>query len=327
MPEPLFEAQVEGSGAHALAGADLARELTGTLPCARCRYNLKGLSVRNECPECGLPVRATLLAVIDPHASEIQPMTRPRLTGVLIATWAVAMMGVAASAWTLRLGDVFALVGMRRLQIAWMEAELPWVIAFLTVLAGVGAVGFVCPHAGIARRKCVMAALAAFLYLPLAAVEWGILEMLDGPSPFRYFGDGATELPMPERSMLRIASGLLISGIALLLRPNARLFVARSMLMRSGKVDRQTLMGIAGAAGVGVLGDLVHLAAPFMGVSAVEPARYAGTILIALSSALLTAGLLGVLVDTLRIYPSVVDPPLALEDVLAEPHRPAGAGT
>ena len=122
-------------------------------------------------------------------------------------------------------------------------------------------------------------------------------------------------------------------GIALALGPNinapmddAAAALAYAAIQRA-QGDRQTLMGVAGAAGVGVLGDLVHLAAPFMGASAVEPARYAGTILIALSSALLTAGLLGVLVDTLRIYPSVVDPPLALEDVLAEPHRPAGAGT
>ncbi|MBL8760751.1 MAG: hypothetical protein JNL50_05545, partial [Phycisphaerae bacterium] len=52
----------------------LARELTGDLRCAKCAYNLKGLSVRSVCPECGLAISATLLAKVDPHAAELRPI-------------------------------------------------------------------------------------------------------------------------------------------------------------------------------------------------------------------------------------------------------------
>ena len=55
------------------------------LPCTACGYNLRGLPATNRCPECGLPVRETLLthggydgsgrpviaALYDPIAAEI----------------------------------------------------------------------------------------------------------------------------------------------------------------------------------------------------------------------------------------------------------------
>src|SRR5262245_48877512 len=77
----------------------IARELTGDLPCVRCRYNLRGLSVRAPCPECGTPVRATLLAVVDPFAGELQPVSRPRLIVAGLIAWSLGGFGSALCVW------------------------------------------------------------------------------------------------------------------------------------------------------------------------------------------------------------------------------------
>src|SRR5690606_27754218 len=61
------------------SGPVIARQLKGDLLCIGCGYNLRGLSIREMCPECGIPVRATILGVIDPMADELAPIPRPRL--------------------------------------------------------------------------------------------------------------------------------------------------------------------------------------------------------------------------------------------------------
>ena len=73
--------QHTGDGSPRAWASVLASELTGDLPCVRCGYNLRGLSIREHCPECDAPVRATILALVDPRASELKPLRRPRLTG------------------------------------------------------------------------------------------------------------------------------------------------------------------------------------------------------------------------------------------------------
>ena len=34
----------------------LGLSLLGSLPCITCRYDLKGISIRGVCPECGTPI-------------------------------------------------------------------------------------------------------------------------------------------------------------------------------------------------------------------------------------------------------------------------------
>jgi len=66
----------------------IARQLTGDLWCIGCGYNLRGLSIRELCPECAMPVRATILGVIDPKAHELTPLKRPRMVGLGLIAWA-----------------------------------------------------------------------------------------------------------------------------------------------------------------------------------------------------------------------------------------------
>jgi hypothetical protein len=118
-------------------------------------------------------------------------------------------------------------------------------------------------------------------------------------------------------TMLRVLIGMLASAIALFLRPNARLLVARSLALRTGRVDRQTILAIVAAAGVAILGELaLRLAGASQGRVA-DVARMAGHILVPAGWALVTLGLVGSLLDAVRIARAIVMPAPSLGEVIA----------
>jgi hypothetical protein len=133
-----------------------------------------------------------------------------------------------------------------------------------------------------------------------------------------YFtGDGM----LTDRVWMRLAMGALMVAALFCLRPNARLLAARSLLLRMGRVDRQTMRAMALAVGVGMLGDVLHLAGPWLPGSTVRIAESLGDFLIAVGAMLFTIGLVGVLLDVLRVAPVLLRPPLSISRLLRD--RPA----
>ncbi len=51
------------------------------LSCARCGYDLKSLSAGGNCPECGEPIRLTIIDTVDPAARRLASIERPQVTG------------------------------------------------------------------------------------------------------------------------------------------------------------------------------------------------------------------------------------------------------
>ncbi len=303
------------------APAPLGLSLGGDLPCVVCGYNLRGLSIRSTCPECGTAVRATILAVVDPLARELQPVRSRWIVAAGIIMWAAAALVAALLAWWPHLADAFGSLGL------WTPGHrTPSVTLAMTVmvaLSGLGALALVSPHRGLPRANILAAFVAILIYIPATYIVWRLGEL----------NDRRLVSPMldvrglyAERSTLRLMLGACLVGIVLGLRPNGRVLVARSLALRSGRVDRQTLFAIALAAMVAAAGDAIHLglarsgaAAPGTGWS--EIAFLAGTALIAMGSALITGGFAGSLADCLRIARAVLSPGPSLAHVIA----PAGS--
>ncbi|MCC6676869.1 MAG: hypothetical protein IT436_06975 [Phycisphaerales bacterium] len=290
-------------------GELIARELRGDLLCARCRYNLRGLSVRATCPECGTPVKGTLLAVIDPRARELQPIEWPRLRAVGLMVWGAAGLGAALLIWLLRLEEISANLNV--------EIPTEWARRWVTVLvavSGAGALTMIRPHRGIPAWQVAGAAVGAAMYVPLVYVTWLIHGVIDAAHAGGYFAMGG---PDPRRTVLRLVTAGLLAVVILGLRGNARLYVGRSLLMRTGRVDRQTLLGLLAALAMGVIGDLIHL----LGRDSwggETTAVTVGTFLIGVSGVLFTLGLVGVAIDCYRLMPVVLSPPLSASDVLGD---------
>ena len=57
-----------------------------SMPCRRCGYELKELGADGDCPECGEPIRLTIIEVVDPTSRRLQPIHKPKSVGNSIAS-------------------------------------------------------------------------------------------------------------------------------------------------------------------------------------------------------------------------------------------------
>src|SRR5262249_4476485 len=148
----------------------------------------------------------------------------------------------------------------------------------------------------------IMAAIASLLYIPVALLLISYHQTIYNLGGPHYLTGW---LPPPDAAHALGAAGFLIAAIILLERPNARLLVARSLVMRTGRVDRQTLAAMAIAAWILALGAFLGSLRP--GVAA-DALRTFAALLIALGSLLLTIGVLGSMLDCARIAGAILIP-------------------
>ncbi|MCH2132674.1 MAG: hypothetical protein MK116_02880 [Phycisphaerales bacterium] len=98
---------MDPSSSEILIGTDGPERLEGrairlSLPCQRCRYDLRGLSATGVCPECGLPASRSLEAAIDPTTHRLPPLLAPQAVGAAIVTLGgLALVGGVALAFHL----------------------------------------------------------------------------------------------------------------------------------------------------------------------------------------------------------------------------------
>jgi hypothetical protein len=299
--------------AQALAALD--QQLSGRLPCVVCGYNLQGLSVLGTCPECGSAVRATILAAVDPYAEELRPIRRPWLVAGGLLIWSGAGLGAAVLCWV---------IGVLRVGYGWagmpMDAELAvrmerW-LAGLIVAAGLGSLGLLRPHAGLGVKSTLMALAGTAAYFPLAFAGLQLLEIERQWGPV----DGL-ELwtPDPLRTQWRLIAGLLVVIALVGLRPHARALVARSLVIRTGRVDRQTMLAMALVVLIAMGGDVVGLVGVGVGGMAGDAMKTAGMVFMIAGWLLLTLGLGGAMVDCLRIARAVITPAAGPREVFAGP--------
>jgi hypothetical protein len=275
----------------------IAATLTERLTCAACGYDLRGLSVLDRCPECGLRISTSILAVIDPRAQEFEPIRRPRMVALGLLVWSLCGLLAALCAWTLRASELPTLNNSPHLIGDTGVRALAAVGACCIVVSGGGAVALVKPARRMPPMGSRLTMMGVALYLPLAAAFWVLHGQVDVSLASPYFG----RMPDGERVILRAMELGLIAAIVLLLRTNARTLAARSAILRTGRVDRQTMYAVAVAAALGVLGDVIRLLATHADGTPSQVLSIAGVSIVAIASLLLTLGIAGVCIDCARI--------------------------
>ncbi len=281
----------------------LERELTGNLPCVVCGYDLKGLSILATCSECGTAVRATILAVVDPHARELIPLHRPRRIAIGLLLWSGGALLASLIAWIPELTHL----------IDTANAPTPNVATPVTValiLSAIGAASLIRPHARVATRTTALAAGAVLAYIPLILIANQLLGPLQTAN---YDGLLGTWPPDRTRTIARLFLAAVLMAMTLAIRPSARILVARCLVLRTGRVDRQTLLALAASAGLVAIGDMIALipeAAPG------TVTRLLVTVIIATGSVLFTFGLVGTVIDSYRIAGAIRRPGPTLGQLL-----------
>ncbi len=294
----------------------IAAVLTGDLRCASCRYDLRGLSIVHRCPECGLPVQVTVLSVIDPRAAEIQPIRFARLVATGLLLWAGASTLVMVLGWMLAIsGFTGGMLSDRGVHGVVMLGS--WLLG----LAGLGAWAIVSPQPGIPLGNKLRAALGALGYGLLVKL-WLDLGPLAAQSPDdsllnAWTGRVSSQPWRPER----LAAWLVMAAVIWLLRGNLRVLAARSLVLRSARVDRQTMLAMIVVLLMAALGDGIGLLSPHLPASMRGLGVLLGEALVAVSAVLFSIGMISVLIDTIRLLPAVLKAPLRLGDVMGDQRR------
>ncbi|MFG0285879.1 MAG: hypothetical protein ACF8R7_15795 [Phycisphaerales bacterium JB039] len=305
-PEPVIASNCGG------VPVALASTLSGDLPCSRCGYLLEGLSVRDVCPECGLPITTTILAAVDPFAEELEPVRRPRLVAGALILWSAAALAAALWIWQMRAAGALSAAG------AGVWSLSPVGLLILVALSGAGATVFVRPAHRWPRRATALAIAGALGYIPLLAGLWALHVEHDLGRAAPYLGAGIDE----RRHALRLVLGTIMASILIFLRPSARQMVGRSLRLRQGRVDRQTILAMLACIAVAAAGDLAMLGAGRTAGALGDILRVGGLALIGAGSALMTVGLAGTLVDSIRIARAIVAPAPSIRGVLTRPPPP-----
>lgn len=297
------------------------QSLRGSLPCFVCGYELKGLSIRSVCPECGTAVRGTILYRVDPRADEFKPIRWPRITAWGIRFWGTGAATAAISLWVLRLSEFSGFTGQRS------GADSIWSVLSVVAILGsaVGAAMMVRPNRWIAPAKSILAAIGVGWY---AVIVMGMLIVIrtDIDRVPAYGHDRSLDA---MREIGRIIFGIGVLGVLLCMRPIARELVKRSLALRTGRVDRQTILAMSAVVVVGILGDAVRwgVATDLIGAGA-GVFDFIGRLLVVFSSMLLTLGLISAAVDSWRISNAILTPSPSLSDIFGgdNPASSAAAG-
>jgi hypothetical protein len=311
--------QSEQDGHHNPPGssdgeATIARQLTGELYCIGCGYNLRGLSIRSNCPECGVPVRATILGLVDPHADELSPLIAPKLSAIGLNAWSMGAMIAVMMIWVLRIAEVLRDI----FDTTWTPMLAPWIGISGLILSMIGGATMIRPHRGVNRLESIRSAIGVSLYGALIFVFSAIYLGHDAAAPSPLLDPSNSSL---SRSILRIAMFLLIAGIILGLRPQAVGLAVRSVVVRTGRVDRQSLMALLASLGIAATGDLIHVLSTYISMGIDDVLSIISVVVISLGSVLFTVGMVNICIDTVRLFPVLVRPGVGLSDIFETNHE------
>jgi len=269
-----------------------------------CGYELKGLSISSVCPECGTAVRATILYAVDPEAEEFQPLWTPRLTSLCLVVMPVGVLVAAVASWGMRVHDAVMVLASRG------GSAAVWGYPVMTgglLLGAVSCAGFVRPVRSTPwwKSAATLGATACF-----AVLIWSVLALraVDTPRAAPYFGPRVYQDRVLVHALATVCTALILAG----LRPVARDLVRRSLAMRTKRVDRQTILGMIGAWGLALVGDVLR----WWGAGDQPTALAVGTLLVAVGSLFLTLGLASAIVDGWRIARAIRSPAPGLRQVV-----------
>lgn len=303
-PTPM-DARTPGGAGGGDAAFTVATALSGDLPCVSCGYNLRGLSIRGACPECGTAVKATILAAVDPRAEELAPVRWPRLIGWGVVAWAGGALGACLAIWALRLDQLAGPVLSR-----WVDLGL--VAVGLIGVSGLASLAIVRPHGGLGLGAIWRAVFGVVWYAPIIWVTWHVLIGHDGRrgGPM-IFGGEVDEI----RTRLRLVTWACVAMVMVGLRANVRVLRSRSLVMRTGRVETQPLSPLVAAVGLAAAGDGLNLVAGATRGLVHDLAQTFGVVMVMAGSFLFTLGLAWLLLDAWRIRRALVRPSASLTAV------------
>jgi hypothetical protein len=270
------------------------------LHCRGCGYNLYGLPSGNRCPECGLDAWQSILHTVDPAASKLPVLDRPRAVGNALL-WLIGCMAASALLPALRPAarwlDALDERGLRDFS--------SWLPGYLYAAAGVTAI------AGLAAARRLSRALPANgssrdgRLLAGGIGAWGLL-LVAGSFVERAAPPWAISLVLIAAAAAGTTALLGLSGVL-------RLIGLRSREYRTARGSRQGIQAMVAAIAVIAAGHAARAAALAGGHQRLgQLASTASSI----ATVMVVIGLLYLLVNAGWIRHAIRCPPPRLDQVL-----------
>jgi hypothetical protein len=277
-----------------LAGTQVACSLA----CGRCGYDLRGLPGDGDCPECGEPVRLTIIDVVDPASRRLPPLPRPGLIGTallfiaaccLLAVVSEILPLLSANAGVLPVPQGIAMWGTSR----------GWFIG-----SGVFALGglvSVLPLMGLCRAGLLSGCRTGIICAIVGFLSWGTFSIVIAVTTLN------GEDPSIDWSLMAVSLAFIFVGLRRLVPRLGQ----RSRAFRQAQGSRQRMNDLLIALAVLVGGRLLLVWVP-----ADSNLATLARIIIVLCIALIIIGLLYVLRNTWWIRHALVAPPPLVTDLL-----------
>ena len=274
-----------------------------TMPCARCGYDLRGLQADGDCPECGEPIRLTIIETIDPASRRLAPMHQPRIIGN-------AVTGVVAS---FTISFVLAIIAL----LIYAPETLP-VPLFLRVFpisavvwasAGFGFLSFLflIPMMKMCQRQELVGCKGGILLTGFGVLVWSTSLLFIVLFFFRSFLELESYSMLFDTFIPVISAGLVFSGFRKLI-PRLGL---RSRAFRQAQGSRQRMNDLLAALVVVIVGRTLIQTAPVNSNLSIL-----GLIIMIMSLSLILIGLGYLVHNTLWIRQALITPPPALNELL-----------
>ncbi len=304
-----------------------ARPIVIDLPCVRCGYDLRGLDVAGACPECGFAVRETITFVVDPLASEVEPLQHRRRIGVAVVAASGLVLVAVLLLWSPHVVSVVDDLG------GWggsLVSGFPRWTAALSGAMGLGAwaaMGWLKRPTGEVEperyRRDLRIGRAALLAWAGLMAGLGAYDVVYRDA----WAEALTPLgTVPDLGRAAIRVGLDGAGVLMALRFKTvlRFLLVRSLNPRLSRTSRQGFGALLVAVGIVTAADVIRLTAA--GATAVGTseavfggALFVASILLLVGAAMLTLALLNAFSDSVKLARGISGTPLRLSDILGEP--------
>lgn len=273
------------------------------LSCTRCGYDLKSLLADGNCPECGEPIRLTIIDSVDPAARRLPPISNPVATGTALVGVSVFLFFSVTFAVLVLISNASDLLPIPNMMRILGDPVWICVSSAMSFLA----VACLIPIIRICRCGVIHGCR-----LGIALTGFGLLSfaILMGASRWILLGGqdhGGIITPLFDTMLPAISLGVVFAGLRRLVPRLGQ----RSREFRLAQGSRQRMNDLLAA--------LVFVVIGRSGIS-ISPQGSSvatfGMIMMVLSTTLILVGLLYLIRNTMWIRSALCTPPPSLQELL-----------